>query len=92
MSVQLTDDPREVVYDEQINPLVAQIIFLCREHNIPHFMTFQVSNATDEDAELLIHTTRYHQGDSEKIARLIDLATEKPVTFGLTIYKTPPAP
>ncbi len=92
MSVQLTDDPREVVYDEQINPLVAQIIDLCREHNIPHLMTFQVSNATDEDAELLIHTARHHQGDSVRLAGLIDLATEKPVTFGLTLYTTPPAP
>lgn len=31
----------ETVYDEQIAPLVTQIIEICRQYNIPIFATFQ---------------------------------------------------
>lgn len=31
----------EIIYDEQISPLVAQILKICKENNIPHFMSFE---------------------------------------------------
>lgn len=31
---------KEEVYDSQINPLMAQIITICREHKIPMLATF----------------------------------------------------
>lgn len=31
----------EFVYDEQINPLMAKIIAICREHKIPMAATFE---------------------------------------------------
>lgn len=31
---------KEEIYDEQINPLMAQIIAICKEHNIAHVCTF----------------------------------------------------
>lgn len=30
----------EQVYDEKINPLMAQIIAICKEHNMPFLATF----------------------------------------------------
>lgn len=32
---------RESIYDTQINPLMAQIIALCKEHDIPIVASFQ---------------------------------------------------
>jgi hypothetical protein len=33
----------EAVYDDQINPLMAQIIAICKEHEIPFLASFQYS-------------------------------------------------
>jgi hypothetical protein len=33
----------ESVYDKQINPLMAQIIAICKEHNLPFVASFQYS-------------------------------------------------
>lgn len=40
----------ESVYDEQINPLMAQIIAICKEHNIPFVASFAYAQQ-DEDEE-----------------------------------------
>lgn len=34
----------EKVYDEKINPLMAQIIAICKEHNMPFVASFQYSD------------------------------------------------
>ena len=45
---------KENVYDEQISPLVHQIINICKEHNIALLLSAQLQ---DEDDETLYCTT-----------------------------------
>jgi hypothetical protein len=40
---------KEQVYDEKINPLMAQIIAICQEHNIAVVASFHTPNDDDED-------------------------------------------
>ena len=43
---------REAIYDEQINPLMAEIISICVAHDIPLVASFQINDdrgASDED-------------------------------------------
>jgi len=44
---------REAVYDEQISPLMTEIIRLCKEHDIPMVASFQYNDdRPDGDAAL----------------------------------------
>lgn len=43
---------KEQIYDEQINPLMAQIIAICKEHKIANVLTFSL----DAETELLCTT------------------------------------
>lgn len=45
----------EAVYDEQISPLMDQIIAICREHNLPMIASFAYSN--DEERGSGVCTT-----------------------------------
>lgn len=45
---------KEDVYDEHINPLMAQIIAICHEHGIAAVCSFHIPN--DEDDELMCST------------------------------------
>lgn len=45
---------KEQIYDEQISPLMAQIIAICTEHKIAHVMSFSIPN--DEDTDLCCTT------------------------------------
>lgn len=37
-------DNLEAIYDEQISPLMKQIIAICKEHKIPMFATFEYAD------------------------------------------------
>ena len=39
----------EKVYDEQINPLMAQIIEVCKQHNMPFIASFQYASDGKDD-------------------------------------------
>jgi hypothetical protein len=41
---------KEQIYDEQISPLMTQIIAICKEHKIAFLASFSIPN--DEDADL----------------------------------------
>ncbi len=43
--------PKEKIYDEQINPLMAQIIGICKEHKIAVVASFALAREDDEDKE-----------------------------------------
>ncbi|ALX94836.1 hypothetical protein AV650_15315 [Serratia fonticola] len=45
MSIEIYD--LENVYDEQISPLMQQIIAICREHNMPMIASFAFENCKD---------------------------------------------
>jgi hypothetical protein len=51
MPVENVDYDLEAVYDEKINPLMAQIIDICKEHRMPLVCSFQyrVHDANTED-------------------------------------------
>jgi hypothetical protein len=45
---------KEQIYDEQINPLMAQIIKICDEHNISFVFSAQLTtDEEDEDGAML---------------------------------------
>lgn len=48
--------PKEIAYDEQIAPLMAQIIALCKEHKINMAAQFAL-DANEDDGEPLFCTT-----------------------------------
>lgn len=37
----------EQIYDEQVNPLMQQIIAICKEHGIPMMASFQLESYDD---------------------------------------------
>ena len=52
----MAQGPREIVYDEQITPLMAQVIAICKQHGIPIVASFELD--TDEEEGPLFVTTR----------------------------------
>lgn len=43
----------EAIYDEKISPLMAQIIAICKEHDIPMYATVQYAGGdTPEDVKM----------------------------------------
>lgn len=47
---------KETIYDEQINPLMAQILAICKEHNIEMVASFALDDGDgdgDEDEGLM---------------------------------------
>jgi hypothetical protein len=50
----MSDDnrgPRERAYDEEINPLMAEIIRVCKQHGIPMFASFELDQRPDRDPD-----------------------------------------
>lgn len=47
---------KEEIYDSQINPLMAQIIAICKEHKIAHVCSFALG-MDEGDGELLCTST-----------------------------------
>jgi hypothetical protein len=62
--------PKERAYDEKINPLMAQIIAIAREHKINMFATFSLD--ADEDGNPIACTTSLpiDEGDEVGIGRV----------------------
>lgn len=65
----------ESVYDESIAPLMAQILQICKQHEIPMLATFQLNNAsTDphgEGSDLWCTSlmAQYEHGDNDRLMR-----------------------
>lgn len=77
---------KEVVYDRDINPAMAKVIALCKQHGISMFATFSLDDTTEqadkEDGENLWVTTMLPDGEG-KIPKVIrncrDRVYEPPV-------------
>ena len=81
----------EDVYDNQISPLMAQIIAICKEHEIPMVAMFQYASEVD-GCPGHCSTTIPFDGQSEKIKRAnIVVQPDRPVAITETIT-TSPAP
>ena len=77
---------REKVYDEQIAPLMEQIIAIAKRERIPTFATFQIDPGTDEDPMLC--TTRIPDEDELGVFEdLLKLARPPRTFMAFTITK-----
>ena len=81
----------EAIYDEQINPLMGQIIALCKEHGIPFIACFQLNDGDEEDAPLLCSSANIPKGTAPQILAGYDATGPKPTWHftTLTIKKEP---
>lgn len=52
---------REAVYDEKISPLMAQIIQICKENDIPMVASFQINDDRPDGAAFLCTTVILNQ-------------------------------
>lgn len=79
---------KEQIHDEQICPLMAQIIAICKSHGIACFATFALPS---EDNEGLYCTTCLPDGDGvfpDVIKDCEKRLHRKPEFFAFTITKT----
>lgn len=79
----------EKIYDEQINPLVAKIYQICKEHKIPVIMSFNYA-PDQEDNNSLVTTfvseeTLY--GTSSGVSKAFAMALEL-IRTGMISYVT----
>jgi hypothetical protein len=49
-------NPKETAYDALVFPLMAQIIAICKEHNINHFATFSLDDLDDGEGPMMCTT------------------------------------
>lgn len=45
---------KEQIYDEQIHPVMAKIIAICKANEIDFFATFHIPNGNPEDDDLMV--------------------------------------
>lgn len=82
------EDTREQMYDEQINPLMARIITICKEHNIPFVASFQLSADNEDDGPLYCTSCSLPDGSSDRMKEAADLIYRgKPGILLATILK-----
>jgi hypothetical protein len=79
----MPDKPRETVYDAEIAPLMAKIIRICREHNIPMAAHFELDPDPTPDNPLYCSTVF---GDDHSTAKEHFLNVRRAVIDG----KSPP--
>lgn len=62
MADEMKSEPidKEAAYDEQIRPLVAGIIEICKRENIPFLMQFGLREASEGKGELYCLTAYYN--------------------------------
>lgn len=77
----MSDTPKEGAYDEQIAPLMAEIIEVCKENDIGLVAQFELDNrGTNEEPDWLACTTVI-PGESERHKKLAHIA--KPQTVNM---------
>jgi len=71
---------KEQIYDEQISPLMAQIIAICKEHKIPVLASFFTPG--DDDPDLAVTTALIGDGFDAPIEFSNALHALRPDLFG----------
>lgn len=88
---QLEDN--EAFYDEKIAPLMAKIIALCAEKNIPHVCCFQLQGKDtpdDDGGPLLCSTLRVHPDNTVgTLMRMYKELKRGPDVFAFTLVSSP---
>ena len=87
----MSTGPKETVYDAELNPLIAKVIELCKEHGIVTFMHFELDDCGD-DERVLCTTSIPPESDedpgSQRIAKMRAAAFFKPTFMGMTVTTT----
>ena len=73
---------KEQIYDEQISPLMTQIIKICKEHKIPILASFFTPG--DDDPELAVTTALLGNGFEAPVNFSNALRELRPELFGGT--------
>jgi hypothetical protein len=83
---------KEQVYDEQINPLMAQIIQICQTNNIPFAFSAQLTtDEEDEDGALFCSTFNLPDGTHQCLKDAASLIyRQRPKVLSMIITKPHP--
>lgn len=85
---------KEAIYDEQISPLMTQIIAICKEHNIPMVAQFQYADLEEHGPAYVTTTMPFvneRGGEGSEHLREIALRMKPPAPICLaeTIVTNP---
>ncbi len=82
---------KEQVYDEQISPLMKQIIAICKEHELTMISSFYLASEDMRDEGDVVCTTRllYEGNTPDQYIRFNDDLYSKPLTMAMTITSIP---
>ena len=85
---------KEAIYDDKINPLMAEIIKICKENQIHMLASFYLKEGTEDEGQLYC-TTHLSPDDpetrSQKLIRCCNYiySSETPFIAAVTITKQP---
>lgn len=77
---------KEAIYDEQIAPLMTEIIRICKENDLPAFAFFELTDGEENEDEgpLFCTTAIPTEWDSGMVDRLREVAKPEPVFATIT--------
>lgn len=81
---------KEAVYDEQISPLMTQVIAICKANNIPMVAQFQYANDKENGPALCTTTLPIDGITCDKLRRIASsMQPERPFCIAETIETLP---
>ncbi len=86
---------KEAVYDEQIFPLMGEIIAICQKHEIPMVASFFLREDDEEGEENLYCTsalTAYPHAPRNLKRAVLALQAPEVLAFAITVTKAEPKP
>lgn len=63
----------EKIYDEQVAPLMAQVIEIAKKHDMPFVASFQLTDDQDEDGPLMCTSANLPEECSERLEQAKDI-------------------
>ena len=81
---------KEAVYDEQIFPLMSQIIAICKEHEMPIVCSVQYADDEESGPSFCTTAITHWAHASERMQRLnVAVQPERPVALAETVVTHP---
>lgn len=81
------DMNKEKIYDEQVNPLMAQIIAICRANKIAFVASFHVPNEEDPDLHCTSAATTEEYEPSENLKAAVRAILNRPQFAAFTVTR-----
>jgi len=88
----MTEWTKEDVYDEQISPLMTQVIAICKEHKIPLVAQFNYASEGEEGPRFcttVLPAAALDRDDGGQSARMAKTARNEPMFAAVTIITQP---